>query len=298
MSGLSCPASHQLVRHNNGITFHQQSQRYYAFKEGDFPSSSRKRGCAGPGSVHRVHAACRTLYDEALKAGMPAEDARFLLPNAASTNITFTVNFEEFLHIADLRLCWRAHWEIRHRWAKCRNALKAKFPELARVVQPKCWDQRMGYCDEPMAEYLKWPLGARLIRLHKEQIIAAAKEARTLESTPLTEADMALLAPRGRCPPGRVVCDLNLSLVGEVVCRGRGSRYIVAGLSQIVQGRPCRDARGRARSRVPGSRQSLNVCPSCETIFFRDPKLVVIALIEQDGQVLLVQRDIEPGRGL
>lgn len=45
-------------------------------------------------------------------------------------------------------------------------------------------------------------------------------------------------------------------------------------------------------------KQCLTVCPSCETTFFRDPKLVVTALIEQDGRVLLVQRDIEPGRGL
>ena len=37
VSGLSRSASHQLVRHNNGITFDQQSQRYYAFKEADFP---------------------------------------------------------------------------------------------------------------------------------------------------------------------------------------------------------------------------------------------------------------------
>ncbi len=136
------------------------------------------------------------LYDQALKAGVPAEDARFLLPNAASTNLTFTVNYEEFLHVADLRLCWRAQWEIRHMWAKARNALKAQFPELAKPVQPKCGDQRMGYCDEPLAEYLKCPLGARRIRLHKDEIVAAAKTGRTLESTPLTEDDLALLTPR------------------------------------------------------------------------------------------------------
>ncbi|MEO6797314.1 MAG: NUDIX domain-containing protein [Candidatus Dormibacter sp.] len=46
-----------------------------------------------------------------------------------------------------------------------------------------------------------------------------------------------------------------------------------------------------------GARQ-LSVCPKCERIFFRNPKLVVTALIEEAGQVLLVLRDIEPGRGL
>jgi len=46
------------------------------------------------------------------------------------------------------------------------------------------------------------------------------------------------------------------------------------------------------------ARQSLSVCPSCERIFFRNPKVVVTALIEDQGRVLLVLRDIEPGRGL
>jgi 8-oxo-dGTP diphosphatase len=46
------------------------------------------------------------------------------------------------------------------------------------------------------------------------------------------------------------------------------------------------------------SRQSLSVCPSCERIFFRNPKVVVTALVEEEGRVLLVLRDIEPGRGL
>jgi ADP-ribose pyrophosphatase YjhB (NUDIX family) len=39
-------------------------------------------------------------------------------------------------------------------------------------------------------------------------------------------------------------------------------------------------------------------CPRCERVFFRDPKLVVTALVEREGRVLLVRRDVEPGRGL
>ncbi len=165
VSGLSRAASHQLVRHNNGITFDQQSQRYYAFKDADFPfvvpETWEQAGLRDEymAFMRRVG----ELYDQALKAGVPAEDARFLLPNAASTNLTFTVNYEEFLHVADLRLCWRAQWEIRHMWAKAR---------------------------------LKCPLGARRIRLHKDEIVAAAKTGHTLESTPLTEEDLALLTPR------------------------------------------------------------------------------------------------------
>jgi 8-oxo-dGTP diphosphatase len=46
------------------------------------------------------------------------------------------------------------------------------------------------------------------------------------------------------------------------------------------------------------AKQHLSVCSQCDRIFFRNPKVVVSALIENDGRVLLVLRDIEPGRGL
>jgi ADP-ribose pyrophosphatase YjhB (NUDIX family) len=44
--------------------------------------------------------------------------------------------------------------------------------------------------------------------------------------------------------------------------------------------------------------QELSACPGCRKIFFRNPKLAVTGLIEEGGRVLLVLRDIEPGRGL
>ena len=61
--------------------------------------------------------------------------------------------------------------------------------------------------------------------------------------------------------------------------------------------RYCSDCGARTESRVVGQ-HSLSVCPACERIFFRNPKVVVTGLIENAGRVLLVRRDIEPGRGL
>src|SRR6202158_5978604 len=46
------------------------------------------------------------------------------------------------------------------------------------------------------------------------------------------------------------------------------------------------------------AKQRLSVCPQCDRIFFRNPKVVVSALIEDGGRVLLILRDIEPGKGL
>jgi len=39
------------------------------------------------------------------------------------------------------------------------------------------------------------------------------------------------------------------------------------------------------------------VCPNCDWTYFPDPKVAVAALIERDGQVLLVRRAIDPERG-
>jgi 8-oxo-dGTP diphosphatase len=39
------------------------------------------------------------------------------------------------------------------------------------------------------------------------------------------------------------------------------------------------------------------VCPACGFVHFRDPKVGVSVLVEQEGRVLLVQRAIDPGQG-
>ncbi len=39
------------------------------------------------------------------------------------------------------------------------------------------------------------------------------------------------------------------------------------------------------------------VCPSCGFIHFEDPKVAVVALIEEQGQVLLVRRRFNPEKG-
>jgi len=59
----------------------------------------------------------------------------------------------------------------------------------------------------------------------------------------------------------------------------------------------CSSCGAKTESRLVGT-QRLSACPECDQIFFRNPKVVVAALIEEAGRVLLVLRDIEPGRGL
>jgi thymidylate synthase (FAD) len=127
------------------------------------------------------------LYARALKAGIPAEDARFVLPNAAPTNFHVMVNFAEMLHICDLRLCVRAQWEIRRMVALMRAEIKRVLPEIAVFLQPKCGENRMGYCDESLDEYLKCPISK--VRPHKAAIFEMYEKYGSRKSKPLSETE-------------------------------------------------------------------------------------------------------------
>ena len=54
-----------------------------------------------------------SLYNNLIEVGIPAEDARFVTPQAMTTNLVMTMNARELLHFFSLRTCNRAQWEIR-----------------------------------------------------------------------------------------------------------------------------------------------------------------------------------------
>jgi thymidylate synthase (FAD) len=172
LSGVSRALSHQLVRHRIGISFEQQSQRYVRYREDRLEYVTPKSWTRDPqlaAEYERLMAEITRVYRTALEKGIPAEDARFVLPNATPTHFQIMVNFAELLHIADLRLCWRAQWEIRKMVAMMRREVMRAVPELGAYLQPKCGDLRTGYCDEPRADWERCPLGK--VRPHKEQLL-------------------------------------------------------------------------------------------------------------------------------
>ena len=128
IDGVSRAMTHQLVRHRIA-SFNQQSQRYVTFaSEPEFvlPQSVADAGAAEEfgQAVEAAFSAYRKLVD----AGVPAEDARYLLPNACETKIVTTMNIRELLHFFSLRCCNRAQWEIR--------AVACRMLELARPTAP------------------------------------------------------------------------------------------------------------------------------------------------------------------
>jgi thymidylate synthase (FAD) len=106
IEGISRVTTHQLVRHRIA-SFSQQSQRYVSHKE-KFdvvvpPSVSSNEEISEKFSVliRDIH----QLYAEMVESGIPAEDARYILPNAAETKILVTMNARELFHFFRLRCC-------------------------------------------------------------------------------------------------------------------------------------------------------------------------------------------------
>jgi thymidylate synthase (FAD) len=194
ISGVSRAFSHQFVRHHIGISFEQQSQRYVTYKDGSFPftlpDSVRRAGKSE--AFERAIEAAGQAYLELIEAGVPAEDARFLLPNATSTNFKVSVNYLELMHIADQRLCTRAQWEFRKVVSLMRAEVKKRFPELARYLQPKCGEFRLGYCDESYADWEACPIGRK--RPHKQTLFELYERAQKGGLDVLDDTDYQVIA--------------------------------------------------------------------------------------------------------
>ena len=113
VDGVSRALTHQLVRHRLA-SFNQQSQRYVKFA-GDVEVVKPPTVAAQEDTSRVFDEAIDAVvdaYHKLLDAGVPAEDARYLLPNAAETKIVITMNIRELLHFLSLRCCNRAQWEI------------------------------------------------------------------------------------------------------------------------------------------------------------------------------------------
>ncbi len=129
IEGISRACSHQLVRHRIA-SFSQQSQRYVSSEQG-FPAVTPPSIAEKPelqAAFETFLAEAGQVYARLLDAGIPAEDARFVLPNAAETKLVMTMNARELHHFFQLRCCRRAQWEIR--------AMAKEMLRLARQAAP------------------------------------------------------------------------------------------------------------------------------------------------------------------
>jgi len=146
IEGISRVTTHQLVRHRLA-SFSQQSQRYVTHKE-MFEVVVPPSVSADPVMKERFLSRVRELhsfYAEMVEAGIPAEDARYILPNATETKILATMNARELLHFFGLRCCERAQWEIRAMAVEMLRLVRSAAPVLFEKAGPGCLS---GACPE------------------------------------------------------------------------------------------------------------------------------------------------------
>lgn len=146
IEGVSRVLTHQLVRHRIA-SYSQQSQRYV--KEHDFETILPGTIAKNPEAKEKftkLMVEIQDLYNEFTEMGIPAEDARYILPNAAETKIVCTFNARSLLNFFSLRCCTRAQWEIRMLANKMLEECKKVAPVIFENAGPTCISQ--GVCHE------------------------------------------------------------------------------------------------------------------------------------------------------
>ena len=147
IEGVSRAMTHQLVRHRIA-SFTQQSQRYVTYDtlEKYVTPPSITNNAEAQKIFDETLEKISETYQKLLKLGIKKEDARFILPNAAKTNIIVTMNARELRHFFNLRCCTRSQWEIREVAIEMLKQAKKTAPALFENAGPSCVE--LGYCPE------------------------------------------------------------------------------------------------------------------------------------------------------
>ena len=153
IEGVSRSLTHQLVRHRIA-SYSQKSQRYV--KEGQFEyitPSSIAESESDMSMFKETMLQCQRAYNYLVERGIPAEDARYVLPNACETKIIMTMNIRSLLHFFEERCCNRAQAEIRQMADTMLDICKEIAPNIfakagASCVRGKCKEGKM-CCGNP-----------------------------------------------------------------------------------------------------------------------------------------------------
>lgn len=147
ISGISRACSHELVRHRIA-SYSQQSQRYVKLV-GGFEFVRVPKIDAHPelkAEYEKTMAGLAAVYQKFLDAGIPPEDARYVLPNATRTNLMMSMDARSLMNFFTLRCCSRAQWEIRELANRMLAEVKAVAPIIFGNAGARCESQ--GHCLE------------------------------------------------------------------------------------------------------------------------------------------------------
>lgn len=176
LSHVSRALTHQLVRHRLA-SFSQQSQRYVnAVKSthaltSDYPeifefitppSIARKpealeKYTACMAEIAKAYADLQEILAENTSdASKVNEDARFVLPQAAASNIVVTMNARALINFFNHRCCTRAQWEIRDVANQMLKLCRKVLPEIFENEGAKC--EKTKLCPEGKFSCGRYPV--------------------------------------------------------------------------------------------------------------------------------------------
>ena len=138
ISDVSRSLTHQLVRHRIA-SYSQQSQRYVNLNEPNYvipPSIAKNKRTKK--AYEETMRGIWDYYNKLLELKIPAEDARYVLPNGTCTNIMVTMNARSLLNFFELRCCLHAQWEIRLLANKMLQEVKKVAPLIFKNAGPSC----------------------------------------------------------------------------------------------------------------------------------------------------------------
>lgn len=135
IEGMSRVASHQLVRHRH-LSFQQESHRAVQSLGFNLPESFEH--LQNGQIIDEILAASRAVYEKLVAEGMKREDARYILPQAATSSIMVRGSARAWLEFLEVRACKQTQAELRDCATQIAMLLKAATPVIFYGAGPNC----------------------------------------------------------------------------------------------------------------------------------------------------------------
>jgi flavin-dependent thymidylate synthase len=152
IEGVTRAFTHQLVRQRTAV-FVQESMRFAVKDNAEYeiaipPSIAELKDDDPKRVIWNASAqATAVSYNSMIAAGIPAEDARGILPTNITTRIHYHTDLRNFVSTAGMRLCSQAQYEWKIVWSEFIKAILNFGPKedrwqqkaIARLFQPVCY---------------------------------------------------------------------------------------------------------------------------------------------------------------
>jgi thymidylate synthase (FAD) len=140
---ISRVLSHQIVRHRVGVSIGQRTQRAKCEKYlGNFfdgghyvlPPSLQEQEYD---EIYPLLAKSQEVYNKLIALGISQDEARYIMPQCATTSMTLTIAYKSLMHICSTRLC---------------SLMQGEMVELAKALKSATtiWNRNLGLWLKPI----------------------------------------------------------------------------------------------------------------------------------------------------